>query len=74
MPPLPMRRIHEETSATESSKLGELGVEWLVVHLNYLSETEKNRLYPKLEKEWGEPILTSKTQWVFQLKWNYRFL
>ena len=68
MPPLPMHSIYEKDFSTEPSQLREMGIEWLVVHLEYLSKKEEDRLLPQLEKEWGEPVQTSKTQWVFQLK------
>ena len=68
MPPLPIRAIYEEPLSTEPSRLPGMGIEWLVVHLEYLSKEEEERLFPQLEEEWGVPISTSKTQWVFELK------
>lgn len=67
MPALPIRKIYEENVSDEPSTLDKMGIKWLVVHRKYLSDNEENRLFHQLQKEFGMPLVQSKTQWVFQL-------
>ena len=55
------------TNTTGKQQLDTLGFSWLVVHLNFLSDSEEQRLYPQLQRELGAPVIQSDTVWVYSV-------
>lgn len=55
------------TSTTGKQQLDTLGFTWLVVHRNFLSDSEEQRLYSQLQGELGAPVIQSDTVWVYSV-------
>ena len=66
-PPKPLKWFQ---SSDDSTELGELGFDWLVVHLQFLSFTEQQQLRPLLDSELGAPSVESNQVWVYPLSKN----
>ncbi len=66
-PPKPLKWLQ---SSDDSTELGALGFDWLVVHLQFLSFTEQQQLRPLLDSELGDPSVESNGVWVYPLGKN----
>lgn len=64
-PPL---RLKWQPESDQHHQLDELGFEWLVIHRDFLSVTEWQRVHQQLQLELGTPVMTSDTQWVYSLQ------
>ena len=54
-------------ASLEAHGLDSLGFEWLVVHLEFLSAAEIERLRPILQDELGDTTIESDVLWVYPL-------
>ena len=66
-PPQPLKWLELNDRPT---RLGELGFDWLIVHLQFLSISEQEQLRPLLDSELGIPSVESNGVWVYPLSKN----
>ena len=67
---VPPQQLHWLQPTQSQTQLAEMGFDWLVVHLQFLSIGEQRRLRLLLDSELGVPSVESNDIWVYSLMKN----